>query len=118
MKAGAGGFTLLEILSVGAIIAILAGISIAGLAKGTENSRAAAVTAAVSQVKAAVRQFADENGGLVPITESPAAAVIPTTGAALGSASATVLSNAVILDTVLLTERAAERAINLPAGPN
>ena len=112
------GFTLLEILTVGAIIAILAGISISGLAKGTENSRAAAVAAAAGQIKTAVKQFADENGGLVPITETAAASAIPTSGAVFSGASVAALSNAIILDTALLTERMAERAVNLPAGPN
>ena len=117
-QARRAGFTLLEILTVGAIIAILAGIAITGLSKGTENSRAAATAGAISQIKSAVKQFADDHGGIVPLTDAVAAASIPTSGATFGAASAAVLSKAIILDTVLLTERTAERAVNLPAGPN
>jgi prepilin-type N-terminal cleavage/methylation domain-containing protein len=112
------GFTLIEILTVAAIITILVGVTIAGLTKGTENGRAAGVVGAVSQIKGAVKQFADDHGGLVPITDSATATNIPTSGATFSGATAAVLSKAIILDTVLLTERGAERAIQLPAGPN
>jgi prepilin-type N-terminal cleavage/methylation domain-containing protein len=112
------GFTLIEILTVAAIITILVGVTIAGLTKGTENGRASGVVGAVSQIKTAVKQFADDHGGLVPITDSATAANIPTAGTTFSAASATVLSKGIILDTVLLTERGAERAIQLPAGPN
>jgi len=112
------GFTLIEVLTVAAIITVLVGVTIAGLTKGTENGRAAGVVGAISQIKGAVKQFADDHGGLVPITESAAATNIPTSGTTFSAASATVLSKAIILDTVLLTERGAERAIQLPAGPN
>jgi prepilin-type N-terminal cleavage/methylation domain-containing protein len=112
------GFTLVEILTVAAIITFLVGITIAGLAKGTENGRASAVAGAISQIKGAVKQFADDHGGVVPITDSTSATAIPTSGATFGGASATALSKAIILDTVLLTERTADRAVQLPAGPN
>ena len=112
------GFTLIEILTVAAIITVLVGVTIAGLTKGTENGRAAGVVGAVSQIKSAVKQFADDHGGLVPVTDSTTAANLPTSGTTFSAATATVLSKAIILDTVLLTERGAERAIQLPAGPN
>jgi prepilin-type N-terminal cleavage/methylation domain-containing protein len=112
------GFTLVEVLTVAAIITFLVGITIAGLTKGTENGRASAVAGAISQIKGAVKQFADDHGGVVPVTESGAAASIPTNGATFGGATAAVLSKAIILDTVLLTERTADRAVQLPAGPN
>lgn len=114
----AAGFSLIEILIVAGLIAVIAGIVVAGLSKGSESSRAGLVAGAVGQVKTAVVQFADSNGGIVPITESSIASAIPTSGATFGAASATALSNALILDMALLTERAAERAIQLPAGPN
>ncbi|NUQ66353.1 MAG: prepilin-type N-terminal cleavage/methylation domain-containing protein [Pirellulales bacterium] len=112
------GFTLVEILTVAAIITFLVGITIAGLTKGTENGRASAVAGAISQIKGAVKQFADEHGGVVPITDSTTATAIPTSGTTLSGSTATVLSRAIILDTVLLTERTADRAVQLPAGPN
>jgi prepilin-type N-terminal cleavage/methylation domain-containing protein len=112
------GFTLVEVLTVAAIITFLVGVTIAGLAKGTENGRAAGIAGAVHQIKITVKSFADDHGGVVPVTETASAAVIPTSGAAFGAASPIALSNAIILDTVLLTERHAERAVQLPAGTN
>jgi prepilin-type N-terminal cleavage/methylation domain-containing protein len=112
------GFTLVEILTVAAIITFLVGITIAGLSKGTENGRASAVAGAISQIKGAVKQFADDHGGVVPITESTSATAMPTNGATFSGATAAALSRAIILDTVLLTERTADRAVQLPAGPN
>lgn len=112
------GFTLLEILIVSGIIAVIAGIAIAGLSKGSESSKAGLVAGSIAQAKTAVAQFATDHGGLVPLTESATASALPTSGATFGAASATVLSKALILDTVLLTERTAERAIQIPAGPN
>ena len=112
------GFTLVEVLTVASIITILVGVTVAGLSKGTENGRAAGIVGALHHVRIAVKAFADNHGGLIPVTESAAAGVIPTAGTTFSAASATVLRNAIILDTVLLTERGAERALQLPAGPN
>lgn len=112
------GFSLIEILIVSGIIALIAGIVVAGLSKGSESAKAGLVAGAIGQVKTAVVQLADSNGGVVPITESTTASAIPTSGTTFSAASATALSNAIVLDVALLTERTAERAINLPAGPN
>ena len=112
------GFTLIEVLTVAAIITILVGVTVAGLSKGTENGRAAGIVGALHHVRIAVKAFADDHGGLIPVTESAAAGVIPTSGATFSATSPAALSNAIVLDTVLLTERGAERAVQLPAGPN
>lgn len=112
------GFSLIEILIVAGLIAVIAGIVVAGLSKGSESSKAGLVGGAVGQIKTAVVQFANDHGNIVPLTESATASALPTSGATFGAASATVLSKAIILDTALLTERTAERAIQLPAGPN
>lgn len=112
------GFSLIEILIVSGIIALIAGIVVAGLSKGSESSKAGLVGGAIGQIKTAVIQFANDHGNIVPLTESTTASALATLGSTFSAASATVLSKAIILDTVLLTERTAERAIQLPAGPN
>jgi type II secretory pathway pseudopilin PulG len=108
------GFTLLEILTAAAMALLVLGTIVAGLTKGTESSKAAAVASALHNVKTGVKQFADEHGGWVPITESTVAGSIPVSG----EAAIAVASKAATFDNVLLTERALDRALQIGVGPN
>lgn len=112
------GFTLTEILVAAGIATAIIGTLIAGYALAGENGKASAVTTAVKSIKDAVTQFAQEHGNVVPITEATAGGQIPATGATFSATAFATISNCTTLEPALLTEKCAERAINIPAGPN
>lgn len=60
------GFTLIELLVVVAIIAILAGLLLPGLAAGRNKARGVPCLNQVRQLGIAFRIYADENEGLLP----------------------------------------------------
>lgn len=112
------GFSLMEIMIALSIITLVVGVSFVGYTLATENGKAGAVVSAVDNAKKAIAQFANEHGGLVPITEATVSTQIPTEGTAFSATATAALAGACTLEPVLLTERAAERAISIGAGPN
>ncbi len=112
------GFTLTEILIAAAIVTAIIGTLIAGYTLAAENGKASAVTTAVKSIKDATTQFALEHGNVVPITEATAGGQIPATGALFSATAFATISNCTTLAPALLTEKCAERGINIPAGPN
>jgi len=112
------GFTLTEILVTVAIITAAIGASFAGYTLAGENGKAGAVATAIKNAKDAVAQFANEHGNVVPITEQTVAGQIPVSGTTFSATAAATLANACTLEPVLLTEKCADRAINVAAGPN
>ena len=88
IKQKQGGFTLLEVLLVVAIIAILAGIVIIAInpSKNLADSRNAQRSADVTTILNAVYQYALDNNGSVPSTiTSSATEICSTTGAPCAS---------------------------------
>jgi len=62
----AGGFTPVEVLTVVAVISVLAGLVLAGLAAAREESRRAVCTSNLRQIALAVRMYLDDTGGERP----------------------------------------------------
>lgn len=62
MKVGLGGFTLVEIMIVIAIIGLLCAIAIPNYVKARANSQAQACINNLRQIDGAMQQFAIENG--------------------------------------------------------
>ena len=88
---GQGGFTLLEVLLVVAVIAILAGIVIIAINPGKNlgDSRNAQRSADVNTILNAVYQYALDNNGVLPSTITTSAVEIcNTTGASCSSPTA------------------------------
>lgn len=112
------GFTLTEILVTVAIITAAIGASFAGYTLAGENGKAGAVATAIKNAKDAVAQFANEHGNVVPITEATVTGQIPVSGTTFSAAAIASISNACTLEPVLLTEKCADRAVNVAAGPN
>ena len=68
-KSLAGGFTLVELLVLIAIIAILAGLLLPVLARSKDRAKNIACLNNLKQLGVAVRLYADGNGGKLPIAE-------------------------------------------------
>jgi type II secretory pathway pseudopilin PulG len=112
------GFTLLEIMGVAAIAALIVAGSITAVVKSRQRAAMRNVPSVVDQIKAALTTFTSKSGGMAypPLTVETATGSIPTTGALLGAASATVVTKACTLDNVLLTETVIDKPINLDFG--
>jgi prepilin-type N-terminal cleavage/methylation domain-containing protein/prepilin-type processing-associated H-X9-DG protein len=73
-----GGFTLVELLVVIAVIATLAGLMLPALARARSKANDAVCVGNLKQFAVAVRTFADENDGNLPTAEQlPTAPVDP-----------------------------------------
>lgn len=112
------GFTLVEILGVLAIIGLIAGIALVGVNKGRRAAAITNVIGTVQHVQSALQQFAQKPGGLgyPPVTSATSTTAFVLNGTALSAATAATISNAATLDSVLLTERFLESAINVGLG--
>lgn len=112
------GFTLIEILGVLAIIGLIAGIVAVGVNKGRKAAAITNVIGTVQHVQSALQQFVQKPGGLgyPPVTSATATTAFNLSGTALSAASASTISNACTLDSVLLTERFLESPINVGIG--
>ncbi len=60
------GFTLIELLTVVAVVAILAGLLVAGLGKARESAQAAEAVSQMRQIFTAANLYAAEHGGHLP----------------------------------------------------
>ncbi len=69
-RRGGKAFTLIELLVVIAIIAILASLLLPALAKSKEKAKGIACVNNLKQLGVAVRMYADENEGRLPLAEA------------------------------------------------
>jgi prepilin-type N-terminal cleavage/methylation domain-containing protein len=112
------GFTLVEILGVLAIIGLIAGIVAVGVNKGRKAAAITNVIGTVQHVQSALQQFVQKPGGLgyPPVTSAATTAGFVLNGTSLSAASASAISNAATLDSILLTERFLESPVNVGLG--
>lgn len=112
------GFTMLEILAVVAIIAAVIGAIVYNQRGGLKRGQIGSIPAVVQSLSTACGDYLQKPGsaGLMPITETTTASLIPVTGATFSAATVTALSNGCRLDTVLLTEGVLTQPINVKIG--
>ena len=112
------GMTLAEVMGVAAISAAVLGVVITAVVKARQSTAYKNVPALIDQAKSAIMTATQKPGGLAypPLTYETATGAIPTTGALLGAASASVVSNAATLDNALLSEGVLDKPINLDFG--
>lgn len=111
-------FTLLEVLGVLGVIGLIAGIVALGVNKARKSGAITNVIGTAQHVQSALQQFVQKPGGLgyPPITNSTTTTAFVLNGALLSAASATTISNACTLDSVLLAERFMESPVNVGLG--
>ena len=73
-----GGFTLVEIMIVVAIIALLAAIAVPNFLRARKRSQATATLETLRMIDGAKDQYALENNKSATITPTPAELVVPT----------------------------------------
>lgn len=112
------GFTLLEILTVVAIIGLITSIAIPGYRYARQYAGIVSVKGTVASARSAVDQYLKKPGGLgvLPITESTTLSAIATTGTGASGSTAAIVSAAARLDTLLLTEGFLESPVSIKVG--
>lgn len=116
-----GGFTLVEIVAVLAVIAAIIAVGVPAIAKVLQSGRIRNAEGTASVLKSAIAAYLTKPGslGTLPVTESimPTSPVLPpaqwTGPASLNTAAA---SQGATLDNVLLAEGVLERPLSLKMG--
>ena len=110
-------FTLIETLSVLAVIAAIIAIGVPAIAKVLQNGRVRNVEGTASVLKSALTQYLSKPGspGTLPVTEGSSAA-LTAEYAGSGTPTASAIASAATLDNVLLAEGVLERPIAVRMG--
>ena len=109
IKHNSQGFTLIEILTVLAIIGILTAILIPAVSKAQSRARVTSAVAEINSARTAALEGAARNGGTLPITEGAtdtvgyAATDFTTTGDKTRTGSAAIFNDGARLDQMLLS---------------
>jgi prepilin-type N-terminal cleavage/methylation domain-containing protein len=112
------GFTIPEVLAVLAIGAAVAAIAITAVVKARQQASYKLPSQLVDNIKGSLQVFTQKTGAMSypPLTYETATGSIPTSGALLGAASASVVSKAATLDVVFLSEGINDKPTNLDFG--
>lgn len=120
-RCGRGGFTLVEIIAVLAVMAAVIAIGIPAIAKVLQTGRVRNAEGSASVLKAALTAYLGKPGtiGTIPITESALATapVLPSSEwSGTASFDTSAASKAATLDNILLAEGILDRPLTLRMG--